>query len=336
MLLKQRDAKASTTTTRRLEIVHRLKHPKLKSDMSAFQAANPGASYRDFCSWYGDPSNPLQDFSTAQSQDLRLGLKSMEGAPASVEAAEGKRAIQLTQKFWRDTWEEACPTPAADQNPLFDAMNTSEITLDYLETLHPASLVCQILAINLGSAYYTLSSSTGDAKNVDVVRRSLRRLRDHTDVALQLLALDATTGTGAFSKSSEGDFFVASSETITACERVCNAIGETELLLSRAKSMLEKLPGQHDLVQKILTSAPGIRVKLASRDCRLRILREVALQQSDDEDHNPRIPPSPSIREYVIRNTDDSLPSQLWVRYGELQEGQPRSLAIAQTKYTRH
>ena len=52
MMNRQKGAKASTTVKQRIEIAQRLQRPKLFSDMQAFKAANPGAVFQDFVSWY--------------------------------------------------------------------------------------------------------------------------------------------------------------------------------------------------------------------------------------------------------------------------------------------
>ena len=54
-MLETKEASSERDILDRLEVAHALQKPKLLSDMSAFKAANPGASLTDFCVWYGDP-----------------------------------------------------------------------------------------------------------------------------------------------------------------------------------------------------------------------------------------------------------------------------------------
>jgi Rab3 GTPase-activating protein catalytic subunit len=321
MIARQKGGgKATTTIVRRLEVAHRLQKPKLLSDMRAFKAANPGAGFQDFVNWYGNPVDPLKDYEAYQSQDLRLGLATSEPVSMKLDkAAEAIRVLNFTRDFWADTWEEAEPIPAYDQEPLFDAENTVEMALDYLETLHPASLLNQIMAVNIGSAYFIMVTSAGKALNIPMVVTTLQRLRVATEAVLQLLALDATTGTGTIVREKEGraQSNVVSVETISACERVCGCLAEAELLISRAKSLLFKLPGQYELIQKILQVPFATAIELDVKECRDSLLQSILRQQRKVMGMRADSKPAPSLREYLLRNTDDSKPTQLCVRYGD-------------------
>ena len=88
------------------------------------------------------------------------------------------------------------PIPASLQIRLFDVPTQSRLTLDYLDTLHPGSLLCQVMAVNLVMAYFALVVSPNDTRKVDAVVSVLLSLQDKVESALRLLSLDATAGIG--------------------------------------------------------------------------------------------------------------------------------------------
>ena len=254
----------------RLNVAQAMQRPKLVSDMSAFKAANPGCQFEDFVRWYGEPKLPLVDMDYSV-ESLSLGLLE----PDQI----SERLMALTWAFWIKTWDDASATPAAEQEPLFCASDTVEIALDYLETLHPANLISSVMATNLSNAYHSLvlSATVGtdlgeDATQIPMVEASLIRLRRKLEAALHLLSADSvspnnTVGgpqsspeTNGFCGHVSGSslsvsppvFSFASLETLAPCETACRIIGENEMLLSNALSLLHKLPHQYELVEQLL------------------------------------------------------------------------------------
>lgn len=262
MIARQRGAgTASSTAGQRLEIARRLQEPKLRSDMQSFKAANPGSEFQDFVSWYGNPSNPLEEYEEAEEehfQEFRLddsagasngaqsslddvqqtrriiarGLerveyksdrKTMEAKAKLDKAAEAIKMLKETREFWSETWEKAESIPAEAQKPIFDAENTAERVLDYFETLHPANLLCQVMAVNLYTSYYVLERSAGDAAMIDAVKQSLSRLKETVEDALQVLAFDAVAALTTASASARPSVpcHVVTLESISKCERAC-------------------------------------------------------------------------------------------------------------------
>jgi len=312
---KHTATKPAALIARRLEVARRFQEPKLLSDMQAFKAANPKAVFQDFVSWYGNPVNPLEDLlddgtesDTTMTFDARLRLD---------KAAEAIKALKDTRELWTDTWNKAEPVPAFKQEPLFDAASTVELALDYLETLHPATLLCQIMAVNLSSAYFVLTSSAGNAANLAIVRQSLSSLREKVENALAHASRDVLTAVTAKSASINNaasvPSTVASVETIASCERACAAVGETETILARAISLLHKLDGNYELVESVLRRLEGETVNIRSNESKRPILALVAKHQGS----NSIATALPGLREYLFRAVDSPIPCQLCVRYDD-------------------
>ena len=90
----------------------------LKSDMEAFKAVNDGCTFADFIRWYSP-----RDWNESEQ---RLS-KRMAG-----------------DSTWIKTWIMATPTPACQQESLFDPVKKGEQVLHYLETIHPEVLLSQM------------------------------------------------------------------------------------------------------------------------------------------------------------------------------------------------
>ena len=306
---------------KRLEIACRLQKPRLLSDMKAFKAANPGAIFQDFVTWYGNPGNPLEDYSSNKTNIAKLSLLSGLATSDSVaikldKAAEAIHILNETRNFWSSTWDEAAAVPAADQKPLFDIFSTVEMALDYLENMHPANLMSQVMAVNLSNAYFLLVNSAKDTVQIDVVKKLLTTLREQTEKALQLLGEDAGNALRSFNglhvnEAGSSCNFV-SIEAIAACEAVCTSLSEAEVIVALAMSLLHKFPGQYAVVQTILKQADGEAIELKNLQARTHFMDAIRKQQATagQQASNPK----PAIREYVLRNLNDAKPCQLSVR----------------------
>lgn len=305
---------------KRLEIAYRLQKPRLLSDMNAFKAANPGAIFQDFVSWYGNPGNPLEDYSSSTAADASLfsahnGLATGESVAIKLDrATEAIHILNETRNFWSSTWDEATALPAVDQKPLFDVFSTVEMALDYLENMHPAILMNQVMAVNLSNSYFLLANSAKDATKVDVVKTLLIRLRKQTEEALKWLSDEAANATSAFYNAQAEDDGRSSNflsiQAIAACEAVCASLSEAEVITALATSLLQKFPGQYKVVQSILKQADGEIIELKDLMAQTRVLDVVSKQQNTSEESTPK----PVLREYLLRNLDDANPCQLSVR----------------------
>jgi len=328
---------------RRLEVSYRLQKPKLLSDMCAFKAANPGSIFQDFINWYGNPGNPLDDYSDTRNRqtsgatigDLLLSRASTESVATKLDkAAEAIQMLNETREFWSRTWEEATAISASEQKLLFDVTSTVEMALDFMENMHPAILVNQVLAVNMAVSYFTIMGAAkegGVQKIGGLIKRAFQRLRERTEQALDMLSGDATRSTsGAFNdiRRQEGSSSFISVSVISACDAACTALSEAEVLTARATSLLHKFPGQYELIDSILRHEPGRRIPLLDETGQSQILEVIQAQQAQAQakinkgtsqsiDVKPMLGPRPALREYVLRNLDDSHPCQLSVRFAD-------------------
>lgn len=302
-----------------LEIVFRLQRSKLFSDMSAFKAANPGAEFDDFLNWYGPPRNPLRESQEYDSQAVRLGVDIQK---LVRDPHLNERAILETLSFWHKVWTEASPVPAVDQESLFDPVAKVEEALDYLETLHPASLICQVLAVSLSNSYFALVAASRELRHKEPVRTVLDLLREAVDSALQQLSLDTTMSQSRSldenGRASATIASVVSIDSIFACEKACDLIGNAEILIARSLSLNSKFSEHVDLVETLMVSKEGDCIPFDSPDVNKDFLRQIRRQQ-DILSHtkNNRNAPVPLRREYLLRNTDEATPCQLAVLYGD-------------------
>lgn len=346
-LMLSRQETGTSSFRSRLEIAFRYQKSKLFSDMSAFKAANPGAIFRDFISWYGNPGNPLEDYCTSSmsSSQSAPGEETAGSVAYNLDkASEAMYILTETRDFWSNTWNEASETPASEQQPVFDAASTVEMAIDYLESMHPSILLNQIMAVNLALVYFTLLSSAGEALNVPIVRLSLDRLQEKTMEALKLLSKDVTNSTCVTAskkddlRSYEGSSSFISVSTISSCEIACIALGETEALLARATSLLHKFPGDVDLVETIIRRADGEEVAISSTKARENLLSCIQQQQTGSSSTSGKTAKTakPVLREYMLRNLDDSQPCQLSVRCGDdtslKEDGGEGGVLVALTK----
>ena len=317
----------------RLELAHRLQKPKLLSDMSAFKAANPKCTIDDFSRWYGNPGSPFDGYNTDDliSDEISIESAYQESAAKKLDkASEAMRVLVSTRDFWGKCWEDAKEVPAAEQRPLFDYAGTVEMVIDYLEQLHPANLLNQIMAVNLSSAYMALASSAQATMKVGIVQLSLKSFRRKTEKALKLLSHDSLgnlsqisdnlrSGSASIGTNVTNSQF-ASEETIFACEDACNALSVTETMVARATSLLHKFPSQYKLVSDLLRFSDGSTLALTDRKGRMDFLNLVFKQQQQENkllDPLQDKLPNPILREYVFRNLDDDNPCQLAVRFGD-------------------
>ena len=296
----------SNSIDNRIEFIQRLQKPKLVSDMSAFRAANPGAVFQDFMSWYGEPENSLEIY--GDDTDL-------------LNDSEVSTALKKMSLFWKECWNESKPTPADKQKPLFDAYSAVEMLLDTFESMHPSALLNQVLAVNLSSANFFLKASAPSCR-IAVIDEALERMEKHINDALMLLHKDASSGFKMSSKDigKSNTFQFITPETASACESACAYIGDVEILLSRATSLLSKFSGDVDLVEKYLnnsTDNQGIEVCIyTSRSGILKSVLSQQLNNSGRKAERSKEMPAPSVREYILHNRDAKRPCQLTVCIG--------------------
>ena len=311
-MLEANEGNVSDAIKNRIEAAHMLQKPKLKSDMSAFKAANPGAVFQDFITWYGNPSNILAQYEDDENIKKRN--------PMEV-AQEAIIILDSTRDFWSETWEEADASPAIDQDPLFDAYSSVEMLLQSFESMHPALLMNQVLAVNLAMAYFILHSSKPPCR-ISYLDDAFWSLEKKIEETLSLLDHDLKT---ALSKSSGDEKSGSMTQsyttppTLLACEIVCDKIGEVELLLSRATSLLTKFSGDSTVVEEILGCSESQYHEVESYESRTGILNAINCQQNRNSGNSTNSLndfPYASVREYILRNRNDARPCQMTVCIG--------------------
>jgi len=307
----------------RIKIAQRLQKPKLLSDMSSFKAANQGAVFEDFVRWYGNPENPLGEELNEDSLKRKAEIRSelspeQEKTFALKEASEAISLLMNLRAFWEDSWDEAEAEAAFEQDPLFNPYITVEMMLHSLETIHPALLMNQVLAVNLSNARFVLSAASKQARQIHILAEGFRNLDDAIDLALAALTKDSSDQVAPNTPGGKSDLLShLATDTIAKCEEACNQIGEFEILLSRSLALLEKLPGKYGLVDSLLqegcTDGTFVFVKDPSdRDALLGAIRSGQMVNVTIDPSS--FFPDASMREYVLSNNDRLNPCQLNAR----------------------
>ena len=215
-----------------------------------------------------------------------------------------------------NAWADVKAVAACDQEPLFDAESTVEVALDFLENVHPAAFMGQVVAVNLAMSYFILNTSKGETIRIPFVRDKIDRLHSIIEEALQQLSLDATKliDNVAFQNNDPNVKMPESTmyaKSISTCTRACEMIAATEFVLSRAKSLLHKLPKQYDLVEKLLVKFDNHTVPINDESSLCEILHTITTQQQLFLTTSSA---KPILRQYMLRNVDDAIPCQLCVR----------------------
>ena len=306
----------------RIQIAQRLQKPKLLSDMSSFKAANHGAVFEDFVRWYGNPENPLGEELNEDSWKRKAEIRSKLPPDQSKKLAlqEASEAISLLMNlraFWEDSWDESEADAAFEQDHLFDPYSTVEMMLHSLETIHPALLMNQVLAVNLSNARFVLSAASKHARQVHTVTEGIRNLDNAIDLALEVLTKDAFDEVAPNTPGGKSDLLsYLTTDTISKCEAACNQIGEFEILLSRSLALLHKLPGNYRLVDSLLQGCTdGNFVLMKHPNDRDAFLGAIRSGQMVNVTIDPSsFLPDASMREYVLTNNDRLNPCQLNAR----------------------
>mmetsp|Transcript_28487 Transcript_28487/g.44312 ORF Transcript_28487/g.44312 Transcript_28487/m.44312 type:complete len:435 (+) Transcript_28487:600-1904(+) len=311
----------------RIEIANRIQRPKLLSDMCCFKAANRNADFEDFVSWYGNPRiDQFVRSSSSSSPDTMTAYAALDAASEAVEF------LTATRDFWADTWLLATPKPAEEQHPLFDGSEEIEKILHYFETMHPAHLINQVLAVNFTNANFILRSTAGPAMKIPCCQRSFATLEELVWKALRLLNDEMISDLARTPENGEENYLL-SPELLAVCEDVCDCVSAIETLLAHATSLMNAFPGSLDIVELILMNM-NQDVIVDSIESRTSIFRAILKQQnkkSGDEqfklmknmgkgDGDLFACPNPAAREYVFRTLVGKLPSRLFAQVGESEE----------------
>lgn len=118
------------------------KYAHLISDMQAFKAANPQASFVDFIRWHSP-----RDYSTATD-----GSTDPDPDPDNGEG-EGEKGLSSRMRapgnLWRSLWAAAAPLPLTRQRLLFDPRREAERALFWLEDAGLGEFLCSLLPLTM-------------------------------------------------------------------------------------------------------------------------------------------------------------------------------------------
>ena len=236
---------------------------------------------------------------------------------ALEEASEAIAILMSLRTFWEDSFEESEPCPASEQHPLFDPHSTVEMVLHSFETMHPSLLMGQVLAVNLKNAEFVLETSSKPIIHVPLIKHTLLQVKAAVNDAIEMLTRDSFEGclhASTQHNTTEYPLVHVSALTLQNCEKACDAIGETELLLSRALSLWHICPDA-ELVNNLLQCHDGSFVFLKNPKERSIFLNAIKEHQLTDLGiANEHQLPEASMREYVISNGHQSTPCELNAR----------------------
>jgi hypothetical protein len=327
-------------------------YPVLRSDMQAFKAANPGCIFNDFVRWYGSPSEPIdaprnigtarntteesnrclfneeQLFENALRRHFSRGPVHLDNTNASILSAD---SLMELENFWNQVWDDTKPIPAFEQDlKLFDAVQEVEKIIYSLENLSPIQLLNYVLEINFTTAYELLYVRAGDALKVRFIETIFSRLAEKTKATILQLKEDSFFFTLGL-EHPRGSSYLSGEKillpmTLKTSESLCNAIGEVELILSRASSLLHKFPGQYDLVHHLMTIGVGeeYQIMLPNEESQLSTFQSIqegilnllgdptemlSASRSYSEDSEKSLDttlPLPIAREFVLNSSDEN------------------------------
>lgn len=259
----------------------------LLSDMRAFKAANPSATYEGFRAW--------------KSRSRRLG------------------------EYWRSLWNspECVPAPLQDQiahqdpsNPLFDPCQEAEKLLHHLETVSPEQALSQLFGVALENAAFVLSDAVECFQAVDSPRPYDVLRNSMADLACQLNRLDIEDPETACKSTADQERSIRRAKQRSAVE----AVERMEFQLGMAMSLLHKLPPR--LAGEMLeqeTSNGTFYATLCKDQLKERAhIRQLLFRQEEEEEeeeensdvdddvdvgiHEKTVhTPEPNQKEYVLR-----------------------------------
>lgn len=136
---------------------------RLKSEMQAFKAANPGSVLEDYVRWRmpdeWTPSLCMDDGS--QSGDGQRSRPSESDADLTRQPAGfGRLSERLSEpgSLWQVLWRVTAPVAASEQRPLFNAEAQALEALESLETWPVLRLIPELIYLTIEAVLYELSN----------------------------------------------------------------------------------------------------------------------------------------------------------------------------------
>ena len=274
--------------------------------MQSFKAANAGACFQDFVTWY-----QIEPFDV---QCLRNSTTSSNNISTLDAATEAAQVLTATRKMWMGCWERSKAVPADCQQPLFDGSQEIEKILHYFETMHPSNLINQVFTVSLTNTYFILRSIGELRMDIKCVNRSFERLEELILKAIHDL-------NECLIQSSKFEVYQLPPEVIAICEDVCDCISAIETMLSYIQSLSNNFPGiGHDIIEIILMNPDKVIVveDVQERKAFLRALKKL-------NESTPYIIPDatfhgdyrPVERDFIFRTLRGKIPSRMYVNVKE-------------------
>lgn len=147
----------------------RAQSDSLVSDMSAFKAANPRATFEDFVRWYS-PKDWIDEDASSQTESVVTVAVAPRGHLSERMRQDGNA--------WAELWKDAPRRAAREQKSLFDPIVEGEKALHHLETIPAAMLLDFIARCACGGALGLLSATRAFDSNAVSVRETVRSAVD--------------------------------------------------------------------------------------------------------------------------------------------------------------
>jgi hypothetical protein len=248
-------------------LLSQLTGPKITSDMQAFKAANPHAVLADFLRWQVPEAWVRGEGGVEAEAEGEVEDVAMEwGSLGHVDRAQVEAHWNLPVGRLIAFWGEAPAIPAARQAPLFQEALAAEQVLHFLETLSPASLLCQALAAGCATVFCLLRHAPtptvhGPATQAaldqleGLIAEAISHLHDHqTTSEAMLFPPPSSSPSRPPSPPSRGP---VSQACLTACERVCMAVARIENRLRCTTALWQVLPDQMRLIEGMVEGWEG-------------------------------------------------------------------------------
>eukprot|EP01113_Clastostelium_recurvatum_P029559 TRINITY_DN3567_c0_g1_i3.p1 TRINITY_DN3567_c0_g1~~TRINITY_DN3567_c0_g1_i3.p1 ORF type:complete len:985 (-),score=236.22 TRINITY_DN3567_c0_g1_i3:17-2971(-) len=231
----------------------RMQTVSLSSDMQAFKAANPGCVLEDFVRWHSPRDWDTDDhMDEADEEEDQAAVAERAGrARGEGSGREGtlSRRMRTPGNLWRETWQQAPAAPAVDQEPIFRCTREAEKVLHYLEALAPLDLVHQLASVALVAIGEGFSQTARD------ISPQVTPLVNVSEcVALFHEAANQSWPEGCNVDDDAQAIF----------EPILQAAAPMEVMISRAVSLVHKLPQHHELVTALLSSDSNHEVAINS------------------------------------------------------------------------
>jgi hypothetical protein len=198
--------------------------------MQAFKAANPGSVLEDFVKWH----SPRDWESIAQIDPEELAELPLTEEQREAGGRLSRRMCDTGANFWHVSWNSAEPVPASQQKKMFDPQLEMEKAFHTLENISARQILFQLMVVAFNGIYHELALSP--ARDIAAVKAALVVLKEELE--------------GLCARMEQAD--LDGDELLVDVDKIADLLSDTELKVSRATSLLAKLPGQHRMVGELI------------------------------------------------------------------------------------